>query len=769
MKNPWRQRSIRSALSSVVPLIVLQTVLPNYAQAQVPATEQDAASKKRDEVEPRASEGREKDIVIKPVAVVTPIPPLPGNWKSAEVILELTIDIQGLVSNATLVSGEEPFAEAALGATKNWEFKPARRNDEPVPAKIHFMITFTPVEAAPPNNVADDETTESPPAVAASQGTGQALEEVIIYGKIEDPGSTSFSRAEVRNLPGAFDDPLRALEVMPGVTPIASGLPLFFVRGAPPGNVGYFIDGIRVPLLYHAFLGPSVIHPAFIDQVRLSSGPMPAQFGRFAGAAVEVELAEPQRDFRAEASIRLIDAGGFVEAPINKGKGYALVGGRYSYTALLATLFSPGTRLDYWDYQGLVGYSLGHKDEVSLMALGAYDYVGSEGEVVGATEYHRLDLRWNHDFSNDTDMRLAGTWGRDRTRSDSGYLSDNLWGFRLNFEHRAEEFVFRSGADLWFDDYNMDVDPAIAEPEIYTELFPSRTDTSGGVWADVVLFPRSKIQIIPGVRTDIYSSLGTVRASVDPRITAEYQLTPRVRAVHSLGTTSQSPNFVPNIPGAQVAGLDNGLQRSLQAATKYEAELPWDVTGSMTFFINGTKQLTDPIGLGQSLSIDEQSGSQRSLGRAYGLEFFFKRALTRRWGAMVSYTISKTLRSHDTITTIPGYERPHVFNGALSYEFGYNIRASAKLALASGIPGRRTTLDGFVYDQSRSAPYVRIDAKLSKRWIVSDTFEWGAHLEVLNATYSPNVTTRTCNVEGCVNGGTAPITFPSLGVDAAWK
>ncbi len=773
MKKPWRQISIRMALSSVVAPLIIQAAFPSSAQAQGPAPGKELTRESRaDKVAKEAHQPHEKDSVIKPVAVVTTIPPLPGNWKSAEVILELIIDIEGRVSEASVVSGQDPFAAAALSATKNWEFKPARRNDEPVPSKIHFMVTFTPVEKAPSLDAPDDEKQEVS-AAPESQGSGQALEEVVVYGKIEDPGSISFSRAEVRNLPGAFDDPLRAIEVMPGVTPIASGLPLFFVRGAPPGNVGYFIDGIRVPLLYHAFLGPSVIHPAFIDQVRLSSGPIPAKFGRYAGAAVEVELAEPLRDFRAEASVRLIDAGAFVEAPINQGKGYALLGGRYSYTALLATLFSPGTRLDYWDYQGLVGYSLGRKDEVSLMALGAYDYFGSDGEVVGGTEYHRIDLRWDHNFSRDTGMRLAATWGRDRTRSDSGYLSDDLWGFRFSFQHRAEDFVFRSGADLWLDNYNMDVDPAIAEPEIYTELFPPRTDGSGGVWADVVLFPRSKIQIIPGVRADIYSSLDAVRASVDPRISAEYHLTPRLRAIHSLGTAHQSPNFVPNVPGAQVAGLNNGLQQSLQAATKYEADLPWDVTGSVTFFINGTKQLTDPIGLGQSLAIDEQSGNKRAQGRAYGIEFFFKRALTRRWGALISYTLSKTLRSSESITTVPGYERPHVFNGALSYDFGYNIRASVKLALASGIPAQRLapSFDGFIYDtNNRSDPYVRVDAKLSKRWIISDSFEWGAHLEVLNATYSPNVSTRKCTVdEGCKNGGTGPITFPSLGVDASWK
>lgn len=46
--------------------------------------------------------------------------------------------------------------------------------------------------------------------------------------------------------------PSRRREAMPGVTPVASGVPYFFVRGAPPGNVGYFVDGVRVPLLLGA-------------------------------------------------------------------------------------------------------------------------------------------------------------------------------------------------------------------------------------------------------------------------------------------------------------------------------------------------------------------------------------------------------------------------------------------------------------------------------------------------------------------------------------
>src|SRR5258706_13448992 len=103
------------------------------------------------------------------------------------------------------------------------------------------------------------------------------------------PDVEVITRSSARGLPGGFGDPLRAVESEPGVTPIVSGLPYFFVRGAPPASVGIFIDGIEVPLLYHAFFGPSVIHPGLFERVDFYKGAAPASYGRYAGAIIATE------------------------------------------------------------------------------------------------------------------------------------------------------------------------------------------------------------------------------------------------------------------------------------------------------------------------------------------------------------------------------------------------------------------------------------------------------------------------------------------------
>src|SRR5262249_3276725 len=151
------------------------------------------------------------------------------------------------------------------------------------------------------------------------------------------------------------------------------GVPYFFVRGAPPGNIGYFLDEVRLPLLFHVGLGPSVIHPALVDRVELYPGGYPAELGRFVGGIVTGETKAPATAWHGEGEVRLFDAGALVEAPFAEGKGAALVGGRYSYSALILSAISPDVDLGYGDYQARVSYAITPRDRVTAFAFGSFD------------------------------------------------------------------------------------------------------------------------------------------------------------------------------------------------------------------------------------------------------------------------------------------------------------------------------------------------------------------------------------------------------------
>jgi TonB family protein len=698
----------------------------------------------------------------------------------AVVVLELVIGSEGGVQDVTVVSGDPPFAEQAAKSAWSWHFEPARRKGVAVAARIRFEVRF---KEPPPPPVAPPETPtpEAPKPALREAPRAKAKEqvEVVVVGEKPPPGVRSFTRAEVRELPGAFGDPFRAVEALPGVTPIISGVPYFFVRGAPPGNVGYFLDGIRVPLLYHVGLGPSVVNPALVERVDLYPGGYPARYGRFAGGIVAGETTPPRPEFHGEASVRIIDSGALVEAPIAGGRGTVLVGGRYSYTGLLFSLLNPDAVLEYWDYQARVSYDVGVRDTLSVFSFGSYDYIGdkSKGEtqtVLGA-EFHRVDLRWDHQESARTSSRLALMAGFDRTRTGQEQafsLRDRVAGLRSEIRHRADRHtLLKAGSDVTLDHY--DLEPPPLDPENpgdradFERFFPTRTDLAMGAWAEVSVEPERGITITPGLRVDAYASEGTGAVAVEPRIAARFEITPHVRMLHAFGLAQQPPSFIVPVPGFQIGGLRGGLQKSLQSSAGVEADLPEGFTGSLTLFQNVFFDMTDALGSGRSNNGGELD--TRSLGSSMGAEVMVRRPLTRKLGGYLSYTLSRSMRSIGRERFPSAFDRAHVLNLALAYDLGRHWRAGTRFVYYTGFPAEEPD-DGQLLSEhpSRTPPFYRVDVRLEKRWRLGQHGYWAFVVEVLNATLSKEVVEVSCSPSGCKNQEIGPVTIPSIGVEASF-
>lgn len=322
----------------------------------------------------------------------------------------LVVGVAGNVEEATPSDTREPFRTLAQNAGLNAQFEPARRGDKPVRARIRIELAFhEPTPSVKPSQTLDANPAENAPANEAAKPAPAILEleEVRVLGAREvlGPVVISLGRAEVRLLPGAFGDPYRAIDVLPGVTPTVSGLPYYYIRGAPPSNVNYLVDGVRVPYLFHFGLGPGVIQPSLVERVDLYPGALPTRFGGVAGAVVSGETATPKDKTWGEASIRLIDTGGYVEAPLLDGRMHVGVGGRFSYTAFLLSAVAPDVSLGYRDYNARIAYDLTPKDRLTLFTFGAFDLASnkdSDGNenVLFASEFHRLDLRWDRRWDN---------------------------------------------------------------------------------------------------------------------------------------------------------------------------------------------------------------------------------------------------------------------------------------------------------------------------------------------------------------------------------
>ncbi|MBI2395212.1 MAG: TonB-dependent receptor [Deltaproteobacteria bacterium] len=717
--------------------------------------------------------------LVPPKLVHAPDVPYPaGATGDAEIVLELLIDEKGEVASVRVESGDEPFAAQAAEGAKSFRFEPATREGAPMKAKIRYKLSFKQPAAEPPKP-APEPPKPAPAAPAPAPKPKSALKsseptEITVLGEKPAPTVSTFSRAEVRELPGAFGDPFRAIESLPGVTPIVSGLPFFFVRGAPPGNVGYFLDGVRVPYLYHVALGPSVIHPGMVDRVDLYPGGYPARFGRFAGGIVSGEATAPVTRAHGEGNIRLFDAGAMVETGFAGGKGTVLLGGRYSYTAALLSLIAKNTILDYRDFQARVTYDLGPKDRITAFAFGAFDLLAERQQGTVATlfgsEFYRLDMRWDHAFSEASAMRWAVTLGFDQTKlGETRNVQDRILGTRVELRHAfGKGALLRGGADVTTDAYSA-TRPRFIDPEspdmLRTEqLFPPRTDFAGGVWADVLFTPSPIVEITPGVRADVFRQGTVTKGAIDPRISARFKVSDRVKIVHAYGIAHQAPSFVVPVPGLAPASLANGLQSAWQASAGVELTLPEDIHATATAFYNAFFDMTDAIGSSTGSPQEGATADRRSRGRAVGFELFIRRRLTKRLGGFISYTLSRSTREIDGQTFVASFDRTHVASAALAYDLGKRWRIGSRFTFYTGAPVIERS-GGLIpppptLTPDRDPPFYRLDVRLEKRWMLGSSGAWISFVaEMLNATlHKETISGRTIG----------PVSIPSVGVEGGF-
>ncbi len=667
--------------------------------------------------------------------------------------------------------------------------------------------------------------TASTTSAASTPSTPPApekVEEVTVHGVRGEPARQELTRAEVGQIPGAFGDAFRAIEAMPGVTPLVSGLPYFLVRGAPPGNTGFFIDGVHVPALFHLGVGAAIVHPGLIDRVDFFPGGYPARFGRFTGGILSGELSPEAQKPHAEASVRLLDAGGLVDVPFANGRGEVEASGRYGYPGPLLSIFAPTVGLAYWDYQTRARWRLNDRDQISAFIFGSYDSLSSQDstthkwqELLGI-QFHRVDLRWDRKTSATGALRVALTLGYDRSAAGSGNSTTTTVGpdgmpvqassgpseYSIESETvglRAEwldaltpEIDARVGSDVIVEPYHV-VAPGSGGPVnsgTASQAFGSsqgafnQIDVNGGIYGELSWRPVPDLELRPGLRLDAFTSRspggaallggdsgsGLAAGGVDPRLSSRWDLTSWLAWVSTMGVVHQASNIPLPSPGLQFSQLARGLQSSFQYSTGAEVQLPLKFTAMIDGFLQDYTGIADLY--------ESCPGSQTSCtfnGRGVGLELLVRRRLTERFTGWLSYTLSETDRDAfyaNHWTRRPSeFDRPHVVNLVLAADLGKRWRAGARLMAYSGLPYSTTT--GVVgLPNAREPPFVRLDLRLEKKWqamggTLTLVFEWLNSL-LSQESFGTSCSSSNGSLPTCTPQEIGPITFPSIGVEEAW-
>lgn len=595
------------------------------------------------------------------------------------------------------------------------------------------------------------------------------------------------SREELRDVPGAFGDPGRAMEALPGVTTMASILPFYFVRGATPANTGYFVDGVRVPFISHAPPGSSFVPPGLIDKAHFYPGAAPARFGRVVGGTMDIDLRPPSDRVRGDAGVRLYDSYALVESPFgDQNRGSAAVAGRLGYSQLLLSALS-NERQSYWDYTTRVGWKIAESHDktssetISALVMGSHDFAGTK--TAGTrfdTEFHRVDLRYDV-LRDRSATRIAATFGSDVSGNGDGNVRDRIFGLRAESTIRMSRAVsLEVGSNVTWDRYTTEVlSPTVGDPNL---LFAPRDDIAVGAYGQLDWHPIDRLEIDAGMRVDLFASkrneypftyLRTpgpprtvlpppgeaARIGFSPRVTSKLNLTSSgsVAYIASFGVAHQPPSFL--LPGLLMSRLDDGLQTAVQSSQGLETRLPLDLHLTTTLFRHDYIDLNDagatcPRALYNIFDPTDPCYARRVRGRAVGLEVMLKRSFQQRLTGWISYTLSRTTReAHALGESVLGYnpeatpnvlsewDRTHVLSALAAYDFGRGWRGGARFAYNTGRPYSHTIFGVLVppYTSVRLPSFYRIDVRLEKRWrlpSINESAYIAAVLEGFNVTLS---------------------------------
>jgi len=590
------------------------------------------------------------------------------------------------------------------------------------------------------------------------------------------PPRIALTGEEARTAPGAAGDPFRSIESLPGVAQVAWPLALYAIRGANPGNTGFFIDGMRVPALFHFALGPSVVHPYLIDRLDFYPGGPPARFGGYVSGAVSAGLGTPPSDLaHASVDLRVYDVGGLVTTPFDEGRGTLAIAGRYSYTGALASLFFSDVQLGYADYQVRFEHPFAG-GRLTLLAMGSTDDLTLRVNEIGdgALQFHRIDLRWDHELGPGR-LRLRGTVGTDWARSDLRDAPITIRSYsaapRIEYGARlAAAAQLDAGISIEEQSFRPAI-PPMPDSSGLDDLARVRGASTAAVYVSLALSLGTRLELSPGVRLVRYAEQGVVRLAPEPRLNARWKLSERIALEGSVGRYTQMASLPVGVPGFDAFDLrDLGLQRSTQSSlgtrTKLGAAAELDVTG---FY-----QQLEVTDLRSTVSSDfrVQDFLEMRPGRGYGLELLLRRPESERLHGWLAYTLSRSERQVDGVWGASDWDQRHILNLLASYRLARGYSVGGRVHYNSGRPFPVETPGNSSEIEYRRLPaFYQLDVRADKR-MVFDRFTLTAYIELGNVTLTREVTalSSTFRSDGTpiYDGSVQPIGYriilPSLGL-----
>ncbi|MCA0362747.1 MAG: TonB-dependent receptor [Bacteroidetes bacterium] len=611
---------------------------------------------------------------------------------------------------------------------------------------------------------------------------------------------------EIKASPGGNFDISKVIQVLPGVGGGVGGGSFrndIIIRGGGANENVFYLDGIEVPVINHfqtqgSSGGPQgMLNVSFIEDVKLSSSAFDARYDNALSSVFQFKQKTGNpNDFQGNVRLSATELAGTLEGPISE-KTTFLASARRSYLQLLFKALDLPIRPNYWDFQTKVQHQINKKTSLSFIGLGAIDdfsfvisdaYSPEKAETINSSPTIN---QWNYTVGASL-KRLVhnGYWNLALSRNmfDNSILKyednqkpessaktldlnsreiENKLRWDMNKSIGAMKFSY--GAMVQYVKYQNTTENvilkeilsstgAVIQPELRINFVsPLKPFFKYGAFVQLgKRFVNNKLGVSGGLRTDGNSFTddgNNFLKTVSPRVSFSYFANNHWAINASAGRyTKLAPytilGFADNTGKLVNQNAQYQISNHLAGGFEYlpDASLRFTLEGFYKGYENMPISVRTGVNLANMGADFNVLGNEAVLfdgtGKAYGIEFFAQKKLTKRFFGVMAYTFYRSLfAGTDGKLISSSWDNRHLVSSALGYKFRKNWEIGLKFRFQGGAPYSpidiETSRKNFVtqgityYDYSKlnsmrlgafNSSDLRIDKKLNFRKTTLDLY-----------------------------------------------
>ncbi|HEX2959453.1 MAG TPA: TonB-dependent receptor [Chitinispirillaceae bacterium] len=629
------------------------------------------------------------------------------------------------------------------------------------------------------------------------QRTSYAEYEITVYGKNEEKEVSrhTLTLNEVKKIPGFGGDAVKVVQALPGVARPTFGGGAVIVRGAPSWDSKFFLDGVKIPQLYHFGGIKSTYNSDGLESVNLYPGGFGVRYGSTIAGVIELKGRNAKRDrYSGFADVNLFDATVFAEGPIGKNAGI-IVSARRSYIGDILGAITKSKYFNlpvsivpfYYDYLARVDVDLTKNNKVFFTLFGSNDQMeliapfvrGGSSDIDKLTDRLRQKVAFTM-FMSGWEAELTGSLKNSLRVAfipESGYSS--AFGF-VKIDFKAYELSLRdelqykissklqidAGVDLWYQKYYQEG----AFPNTINDntIVWDTTDLKLGLaspYLQLEIKPVEQLLILTGLRYDYYNELN-YKGGVIPefwpyekfdnsraysgepslRLALRYKFAKNQTAKCAVGTYNQTPQPVGFVTHKVFGNPAHPATKARHITAGYEAQLTDLISVDVQVYHNAQWDIPDTYTSSElTENNDLPSFIPEGKGRMYGLELLLRHDQGDRLFGWIAYSLSRSERFDrgENRWKLYGQDQTHNLQLILNYRLKRQFEAGTRIRYVSGNPytpviGRIYNADKFSYkavygkaNSKRNKPFVQVDLRVDKKFVF-DTWMLAAYLDFQN-------------------------------------